>query len=281
MTSRPDRAPASRSRFLGLAALALLAAATLAPAARAQAPLAGTGVIVMHGKGGGPDRLVRGLAASLADKGAVVANLDMPWSGRRDYDVDVAAADAEIAAALQSLRGQGAKKVFVAGHSQGGVFALHVGGRHAVDGIVAIAPGGNVANQVFRQQLGPSVDLARRLVAEGKGDEKVQLLDYENARGAYPIVTTPAIYLAWFDPEGAMNQVKASRAMNPAVPVLFIVPSGDYPGLLRVRQQMYDALPRNPLTRLYEPAADHRGAPAASREEVARWIAEVAAQAAR
>ncbi len=139
----------------------------------------------------------------------------MPWSGRRDYDADVDAADAEIAAALQSLRGKGAKKVFVAGHSQGGVFALHAGGTQPVDGIIAIAPGGNVANMVFRQQLGPSVDLARRLVAEGKGGEKVQLLDYENAKGAYPIVTTPAIYLTWFDPEGAMNQLKASAAIDP------------------------------------------------------------------
>lgn len=270
-----------RSRLRRLAfALAMLLVPVAQPSL-AQAPLAGTGVIVMHGKGGGPDRLVRGLAASLTDKGALVANLDMPWSGRRDYDVDVAAADAEVAAALQSLRSRGAKKVFVAGHSQGGVFALHVGGKHAVDGIVAIAPGGNVANLVFRQQLGPTVDLARRLVAEGKGGEKVQLLDYENAKGAYPIVTTPAIYLTWFDPEGAMNQVKASRAVDPAVPVLFIVPTGDYPGLLRVKQQMFDALPRNPLTGLYEPVADHREAPAASREEIARWIAETAGRSGR
>src|SRR5204863_103437 len=68
----------------------------------------------------------------------LVANLEMPWSSRRDYDVDVAAAEKQVSDAIAALRARGAKKVFVAGHSQGGCFALHVGGKFPVDGIVAI-----------------------------------------------------------------------------------------------------------------------------------------------
>jgi pimeloyl-ACP methyl ester carboxylesterase len=188
--------------------------------------------------------------------------------------VDVA--DRELDAALASLRAKGANKVFVAGHSQGGLFAIHYGGKHPVDGIIAIAPGGNVANPIFRRELGQFVEQARKLVAEGKGNEKARFSEYESSKGAYPVTATPAAYLSWFDPEGAMNQEKASRDMNPQVPVLFIAPKNDYPGLLKVKQTMFDALPRNPLTRMYEPDSSHLDAPFASRDEIVRWTTEVA-----
>jgi len=258
--------------FLGCALLlAFFSFGVAAEASRAK-----PGIVIMHGKGGSPTRLVSELAAFLEQKGYAVANLEMPWSGRRDYDADVAAAEKEVEAALADLRGRGATKLFVAGHSQGGVFALYLGGRLAIDGVIAIAPGGNVANALFREKLGESVALARKLVSEGKSGERTQFLDFEGSRGTSPVFTTPAIYLSWFDPEGAMNQLASTRRIDPKVPVLFIVPTRDYPGLIRVKSAMFDALPRHPLTRLYEPDADHRGAPYAAREEIARWTDGVA-----
>lgn len=68
-----------------------------------------------------------------------------------------------------------------------------------------------------------------------------------------------------------MNQTSAVRAMNPAVPVLYIAPTGDYPALLKVKQQMFDLLPKNPRTRLYEPNATHLEAPSASLQEIVAW----------
>src|SRR3954471_13339177 len=103
------------------------------------------GVVLMHGKGGSPAGLVAPLAAGLEAKGYAVANLEMPWSGRRAYDSDVAAAEREVASALEALRAKGVQRLFIAGHSQGGIFALYLGGRLPVEGIIAIAPGGNVA----------------------------------------------------------------------------------------------------------------------------------------
>ena len=82
----------------------------------------------MHGKGGSPQRLVLELAKGLEAKGFLVANLEMPWSGRRNYDVPVAKGEEEVETALAGLRAKGAKKVFVSGHSQGGVFTLHLAG---------------------------------------------------------------------------------------------------------------------------------------------------------
>ena len=88
------------------------------PAAAQNAPA--IGVVVMHGKGGSPTaRHMTPFVTGLESKGFLVANLEMPWSGRREYDVDVAAAEQQVTAALNELRSKGAKKVFVAGHSQG------------------------------------------------------------------------------------------------------------------------------------------------------------------
>lgn len=234
------------------------------------------GIVLMHGKGGSPAKYVSELASALEGRGYLVANMEMPWSGRRDYDVSVGAAEREVEAALRSLREQGAAKLFVAGHSQGGLFALYFGGGNFLDGVIAIAPGGHVGSPMFREKLGESVNLARKLIAEGKGDEKARLFDFEGTRGTYPIITAPSVYLTWFDPEGAMNQAAAVQGMNPEVPVLFIVPTRDYPGLLKVKQQMFDALPKNPRTKLYEPSSSHLDAPSASIKEIAEWTAAIA-----
>jgi pimeloyl-ACP methyl ester carboxylesterase len=255
--------------------LAIIVVTIIQPAAAQSSPPK-IGIVIMHGKGGSPTKYVAELASSLEGKGYLVANLEMPWSRRRDYDANVAGAEKEVESALDSLRAKGATNLFVAGHSQGGLFALYFGGKHPVGGIVAIAPGGNVGNPVFREKLGESVEQARKLVADGKGDDKASFLDFEGSKGTYPIVTTPANYLNWFDPDGAMNQSIAVQNVNPKVPVLLIVPKGDSPALLKAKQSMFNALPRNPLTKLYEPDSNHTGAPSASIDEILRWTIEVA-----
>ena len=234
------------------------------------------GIVLMHGKGGSPTKYVAELASALEAQGILVANLEMPWSGKRDYDVNVAAAEQEVEAALSGLRGKGAQKLFVAGHSQGGLFAFYFGNKHVVDGIIAMAPGGNVGGAAYREKVVDSVESARKLIAEGKGDQKTRLTDHEGSKGTYPITTTPASYLTWFDPEGAMNETQAVKNMNPAIPILFVAPTNDYPSLLKIKQQMFDALPKNPRSKLYEPSANHLQAPSASAKEIVEWTAAIA-----
>ncbi len=234
------------------------------------------GIVIMHGKGGSPTKNVSTLAYLLAEKGYLVKNLEMPWSGMRSYDVDVKTADSEVESALNALKEQGAMTLFVAGHSQGGVFALHFGATHTVDGVIAIAPGGNVGGQGFRGRLGETVALARQLINEGKGGEQANLVDFEGSKGTYPIPTTPSVYMTWFDPDGAMNESMAIRSLKPSMPVLFIVPTNDHPGLLKVKQEMFDALPKNVHTKLYEPKTDHLGAPTEAVEEIVVWTTAIA-----
>lgn len=247
--------------------------------ALADAPM--MGIVVMHGKGSAPGKAVGSLAGALRDKGYRVANIEMPWSGNRNYDVDTAQAEAEIEAALTKLRSEGAQKVFVAGHSQGGAFALHFAAKGSADGIICMAPGGSVATNVFREKLGETLERARKLVAEGKGSEKARLADFESSKGVYPIVAAPAVYLTWFDPEGAMNTQRAARAARPETPILWLVAKDDYPGLRKANIPLFQKFPTNPLTRMVEPDADHHGAPSASLDEIVRWTTEVANAAKR
>ena len=265
-----------RSMQISITIILAFAAAGMMHLAAAQTPASAIGIVIMHGKGGSPRWYVSDLATSLEGKGFIVSNLEMPWSGRRSYDVSVSATIAEAVSALDALRGKGARKVFVAGHSLGGLFALHFGGRQSVDGIIAIAPGGDVSNSVFREKLGDEIDSARKLVSEGRGDEKARLSDYENAKGTYTVVAAPSAYLSWFDPDGAMNQTMAVKGVLPQIPILYIVPTGDYPGLQRVKHHFFSLLPKHPLTRLYEPNASHVSAPSASSDEIARWVTEAA-----
>ena len=234
------------------------------------------GVVLMHGKGGSPEKHVAVLANALRQQGVLVANLDMPWSGRREYDADVASAVAQVNDALASLRSQGARKLVVAGHSQGGLFALYLAGRLPVDGIIAIAPGGNVGAGMLHDKLADTVASARALLAAGHGAEKTRLADFEGSKGMYPVTTTPRIYLDWFDPDGAMNQSKAVQQVQAGVPVLYISPDGDYPALQRVRQSMFNALPANPASQLLIPSGNHLEAPAASIPGILAWLGNIA-----
>lgn len=248
---------------------------TLALSAESLAPFK-IGIVVMHGKGGMPSKHVAVFANSLEAKGYSVANIEMPWSKQREYDVSIEMAQQELEGAFNDLRTRGAQKLFLSGHSQGGLVALALGSNLNVDGIVAIAPGGNVANIIYREKIGDTIVKAQKMVAEGKGDEKAEFYDFESAKGKYPIQTTARNYVSWFDPEGLMNQEKSSALISPKIPVLFIAPTADYPGLLKVKQKMFNTLPKNPYTKLYEPSATHLEAPSASSEEVSLWIQNVA-----
>lgn len=256
--------------------IAILVVTLLSTAAAAQST-ALPGVIVLHGKGGRPEGLTAPLDAALQQRGWSVASLDMPWSGSRKYNAGVAAAETQVSEAVATLRQRGAAKIFLAGHSQGAVFALYYASKHALDGLVIIAPGGNVATAFYQQQIGSSVSRARQLVAAGKGDEAGEFDEFEGGKGHWKISTTAAIYLSWFDPDGAMNQLKSSAALPKTLPVLHVAPTWDYPALLRSKQEMFDAI-ASPLKKLYEPASDHRNVPRDAAAEIARWIGETAAR---
>ncbi|MBI5110012.1 MAG: alpha/beta fold hydrolase [Rhodocyclales bacterium] len=266
-----------KPRIQFMAVVLLLLAVLLSPPLRAAPPVQEIGIVVMHGKGGSPGRFVNVLAEALEKEGFLVANIEMPWSARRHYDVELDAAVGEASRALDELRARGAKKLFVSGHSQGGIFALLYGARHKVDGLVAIVPGGAVDVKVYLSTLGSDVARARQMIADGRGQEKAEFADYEASRGTNPVTTTASSYLSWFDPNGAHTSRVFSQVL-PGVPVLHVSATRDYPGLLRFREQNHAAIPAHPLKRMAVVDSDHLNAPAAAAPEVLRWVREVTTQ---
>lgn len=263
----------------GLITLTLtLITASLVASAHAQTPPSEIGVIVMHGKSGSPEKYVDGLASELKQAGFQVANLDMPWSGNRHYDATMAGAVNEITAALDAMRTKGTKKVFVSGHSQGGLFALYYGGLQTVDGVIAIAPGGSHGSPAFVDKLGSHVATAKGMIDAGRGNETGRFADFEASKGTFPITTTAAIYYDWFNPDGTHNMSFVTSRVKSTTPVLYVAPSRDYPALSKSKQANFSALPPHPQTRLYEPGSDHLGSPSAAAEEIVRWINQVAGQ---
>ncbi|MDT8992951.1 alpha/beta hydrolase [Curvibacter sp. APW13] len=258
--------------------LALLALGAATPAL-AQEGTGATriGVVLMHGKGGSPTGLVAELATYLVAQGMRVRNLEMPWSQRRQYDASPEQAQQQVAQALAELRAQGAQRVVLVGHSQGAVFALHLAAQLPVDGVVAIAPGGNTATELYGQKLGAYLDKARTLVAAGQGAEIGGFADYEGSKGLSTVQTRADWYAAWFDPQGAMAQERALRAVPATVPVLYLAPTGDYPALRRANPALFALLPPNARSRFEQPDASHMQAPTAARERIAQWLLDAGA----
>src|SRR6185503_7335076 len=158
----------------------LLAALVFLCAAASAAPQ-DTGIVLMHGKWGAPRPLIP-VARELESKGYRVSVPEMAWSGRRLYDVDYPAALAEVAREVEKLRGQGAKRVVVAGHSMGANAAVaYAMSNLPADAIVLLAPG-HTPEGTMGRRVQASVQEARRRVSAGEGDSAGDFLDVNQGR---------------------------------------------------------------------------------------------------
>ena len=232
------------------------------------------GVVVLHGNGHSTKH-IEGLVYKLKSSKFLVSHPEMPWSENRRYDAPVDDAVEQTNWALGELKERGAKKLFLVGHGKGGVFALYFAIKYPVDGLIVIAPGGNVGGKKFREKLQGSVEKAKKMISSGEGNQKTTLQDLEGSRGVTNIQAPPAAYFTWFDPDGAMNSKKSAQRINANVPILWIVPRDDYEGLKKVNIPMFDLFPANAKTRFYEPSTNHKKAPLDAADEIIKWVSEV------
>ena len=118
-------------------------------------------------------------------------------------------------------------------------------------------------------QVAESVARARAIVVAGNGDQRASFTDL-NIRGPFPVDTTAAIYLSFFDPNGPSNMLdNVSRLREP---LLWDAGTADRtqpgPGYAFARA------PANPLNRYVTVNADHLGTPTAAREAALTWLRE-------
>ena len=230
------------------------------------------GVVLMHGNTDSPNGTVAALATAMEGEGYLVERPEMCWSYRRRRDRALLDCLAELEAPIARLTSHGARAIVVAGMSVGGLAAVAFGARRSgLAGIIALAANGSPERLVsLFPQIAESVALARAMVAAGRGDERANFTD-TNIRGPFPVNTTAAIYLSFFDPAGPANMLDNTSRLR--APLLWVAGNADRtqsgPGYA------FSRAPANPLNRYVTVSADHLGTPTAAREAVLAWLGEL------
>jgi pimeloyl-ACP methyl ester carboxylesterase len=238
-------------RLIGL--FATLLCLTFGVAHACAADLKGWGVVMLHGKGGGPGNLSP-VASALTAAGANVVAPRMSWASTYvTYDQALS----EVGRLVAALRARGARRIALVGHSLGANVALgYAAQRGSVQAVVAMAPGHQPA--AFIGQTGESLARAKALVAAGRGAEVGSYTDVNQGRISQ-VQTTAAAYASFFDPSG--QAVFSRNAGAGGAPVLWVVGTGD-PGARRVARG----------GTIISVSANHFTTPAAGVTQTVAWL---------
>jgi pimeloyl-ACP methyl ester carboxylesterase len=250
-----------------LALILYLLALLAAPAAAAG--LKGVGVVFLHGKGVWSGAFDGGIPAALQAEGAVAVSPEMSWSFARIYDATYDEAMREIDAAVAGLKGRGATRIVVIGHSLGANAAVgYAARRRGIAAVVAISPGHLPETEEMRTRTASAVAEARALAAAG---EKSRHVWPDRIQGIPTLAAaSPAVYLSMFDPDGPAVIPRNAAALH-GVPLLWVVGQSD-PVFARGRDYAFSRAPRNPKSRYIEVLAGHLGAPSVARSQVVEWV---------
>lgn len=257
--------------MLAVFAASLAAVASPIPSPRPAAAV--TGVLLLHGKGSSPGHLAR-LAGALAGAGYVVASPELPWSAGRSYDRTLEEAHEELDGAVAGLRARGAMRIVLLGHSMGANVALGYAVTHSgVSALLMLAPGQTVETRAFRDALGASVERARRLVADGRGDEPADLDDL-HLGVVRRVRIRPRVYASYFDPAGLANMPETISRLR--VPLVWVVGTRDRNLMEKGREYAFARARGTAQDRYLEVAADHMGTPDAATDAALEWLSQVA-----
>ncbi|KPJ92452.1 MAG: hypothetical protein AMJ53_09370 [Gammaproteobacteria bacterium SG8_11] len=190
--------------------------------------IAGTTLIVLHGKTGTPyGGHLQSFYSGMAAQGYDVIAPYMPWSGT-SWDGDLCEAMAYIDQLAEAEIAQG-KDVVVVGHSMGGVHALIYGATEPPAGVKAIVPiaPGHMPHQAigFQNTVAADVSRAKTLVANGDGNTTGYSFITPNNGIKVTLNTTPNIYLSYH----SLDQFPDIRGVLPLIeiPVFWVAGNQD------------------------------------------------------
>lgn len=239
------------------------------------------GVLMMHGKNPGSpnDPNFRSVLFRLQREGMMVEMPDMPWSQRRYLDGNWDGVMQEMTGHVAALRGKGATKIVLMGHSMGCPAALSYAGRMKdVHALVLFAPGHAPRSYYNAPQLAAvrkSIDEAREMVAAGKGAEKGRFSDINQGR-PLTVSMTAKDFLSYFDPESDADMGVTAPKVPASIPVLTVLGDAD-PLFKFARAYFHDKLPPNPKTKYLEVSANHLTTPGAATDAAIAWMKDAVA----
>jgi len=231
------------------------------------------GIVLMHGKAGTtkPKSPIGVLASFLEDKGILVSTPEMPWSRDRILEKSYEDSMAEIDDAVNELKGNGATKIVVGGHSMGANAAIGYGARReGLAGIVAMAPGHIPEDESYQSYLENDWKRAMAMVDAGKGDESAAFND-RNQGEMSKIDATAAVYLSWFDPNGPAVMPKNTAALKPGTPLMWIV--GEKDGMYdRGEGYAFNKVPAHDNNAYVVVPGGHKATPKKGKKEILNWL---------
>lgn len=230
------------------------------------------GVVVLHGKWGSPSGPSKPFADQLESAGFLVESPELPWSGRRTYDAGVEAMVADIDTAVQSLRGKGAEKVCVAGHSMGAAGAIRYAGQTRVDCLIVLAPGHNPESMIMRSWTARDLSTARDMVANGKGDASAPFDDYNSGNRTKKVNVKARVFIEYFDGDGPFNMANNANHVLPGTPVLWVVGQDEAEGPKRSGGTAFRALPETAPKKIVEVPGGHLATPEKSGAIAIEWL---------
>lgn len=236
------------------------------------------GIVMVHGKQGRGEQF-SALANTFDQIGWLTERPDMCWSRTRIYDRRYLDCLADIDAAIARLKQRGATDVVLIGMSLGGNGVLGYGARHDnVLGIIALAPAHAPELISRRPEIAESLEKARALIAQGRGDEKESFADVNTGEGTsnfnFKVSTTAKIYESFFaSTSPAVMPINAAKLRAP-----LLIVSGTNDPTQRGARAVFERAPPHPLNRFVSVDATHLGTPAAGREAMVSWIRELASR---
>ena len=225
-------------------------------------------LVLMHGKWHNPRDF--GYFGKKLEPTCDYKSIEMPWSGRRNYDQPYPVALAEIKAQVDAFRKEGYKRVILVGHSFGAnasfAYMAEIGD---ADGVISLAAG-HAPKFMYDKGIGSkSVDKARELVAASKGDETLSMDDYNQGKQKSTSMSAKTL-LSYFDPSGLGYMPGTLPRFKKAVPFLWVIGTQD--PLYSFGSSLADMAPKHPASKYVVVQADHINTPDAAVGDVLAWI---------
>jgi len=231
------------------------------------------GIVLMHGKGGTARARspVGPLKSALQDAGFAVIAPDMPWHRERIYEKSLDDSMTEIDEAVEWLKDGGATKIVVGGHSLGANAAIAYGARRqGLAGILAIAPGHIPEIGFWASSFAGDVARAKKMVAEGRGDEEADFADLNQGRNS-SLPVKASVYLSWFDPNGPAVMPKNAANLKPGTALYWFVGEDDRMAT-RGRAYAFEKAPPNPKSSYVVVSGGHKTAIVNGIDKIVKWL---------
>jgi pimeloyl-ACP methyl ester carboxylesterase len=251
-------------KLVGLFFAAVLGLAFGSDAAKAADAM---GVVLLHDKDSGPERLAE-LSGRLTGAGVSVETPETCWSHKRIYDRSFAHCMLEVDAAIARLRAKGSTRIVVGGIGLGTLAALAYADAHPdLAGVIGIEPAANPANLARVPEIAWQIVAAQAAVTYGQGDTAVRFADQVQGK-TIAVSATPRNYLDFIGPHSPVLIAQTLPRLK--VPLLWIAGRGGDPQSLG--PAAFKRAPANKLSQSLAFDIDQANLPTAATSAILRWL---------